>query len=69
MTREEFKARAKELAVPHYKNRMFDNHMVAKIRTNREGMTDKQRAAQLGCHPNTIWQIRNRVSYRVEIKE
>ena len=65
MTREEFKARAKSLAVPHYKNRIFTPPQVEEIRKNREGMTDKKRAAALGVHPNTIWGIRNGRTYNV----
>ena len=42
--------------LPHSK---LNPQLVRMIRANREGMSDKARASQLGVHYNVIWRVRH----------
>lgn len=45
-------------------NAKLNPQVVRMIRINREGMTDKQRAAHLGVHPNVIFRVRHFESWK-----
>lgn len=64
LSREEYLVRAHEFAARGERlAKKLTEEKVKEIRTNREGLTDKQRAKKLGISASMVYSVRNRIRW------